>query len=129
MSAPSVLSKRPLWRTCLAVLAVVANFAVPAAPSAAASVSGIFGDNFSLCLASGGQAGATPATDLPNEPAAAALHCSLCLFTGGFEAPAGRASAVTIRGGHPVVLTYGYAEPAFAPQFHALQFHARAPPA
>jgi hypothetical protein len=107
----------------------MANFIMPAAQSGAASVSGIFGDNISLCLASGSTAGATPATDLPNEPAAAALHCSLCLFTGGFEAPAGRASAVTIRGDRPGVLIVGFAEPAFAPQFHDLEFDARAPPA
>lgn len=129
MPAPSVLSKRPLWRTCLAALAIIANFAVPAASSAATSISGLFGDNFSLCLANGSQAGTIPANHLPNEPAAATLHCSLCLFTGGLEAPTGNVGAVTIPGYRPVVLTYGYAESDFAPQFHALEFDARAPPA
>jgi hypothetical protein len=118
-----------LWRACLAVLAVVANIVLPAAWSLATPLSDLFGENYSICLASGGKIVAIPGDHLPDRPAAAGLHCSLCLFTGIFTSPPGSTGAAAILGYHPAVLSSGYIEPGLAPRFHALKLEARAPPA
>lgn len=130
MSERNAQPMRPVWRSLLAILAVIANMILPAAWSQAASASSIFGDDFSLCLAGSSKNSETPANHLPDDPDAAAyFHCSLCLYSGSFEGPAGSANTETFLADYPVVISAGYGEPAFTPQIQALTFDARAPPA
>ena len=95
-----------------------------AAPRAA-----LFGELHALCLANGGENAGSPVDGLPAEPAASAVHCGLCLFSGSFSAPLGTTHAVTVPVVFPVVLSYAYDEPKLASQRDAQKFDARAPPA
>lgn len=119
----------PVARTCLAVLALMANMVLPAMWSHAGSVSTVFEGSFSLCLANGGQGVDKGADQAPDAPSAATHHCDVCLFTGGLEAPSSGTDRATILENQAVVLSYLYTEPTLAAQRHALTSDARAPPA
>jgi hypothetical protein len=129
MSAPDARPPRSPWRFCLAILALAANMVLPSAMAQAAPPAVMFGELHAICLASGSEHSGLPVNGLPGEPAASAIHCSLCLFSPGFNAPVGTAQSVTVAVDYPVVLSYAYDEPARAPQLFAQKFDARAPPA
>jgi len=118
---------RPLLRFSIAVLAVMANVVLPTAKSQASAVSHLSGDTFSLCLANGSNN--TPTNRQSDNSGAVSNHCNLCLLGGATEAPTTGAVVTPILHDIRALLSYGHVHLAVAPQFRALPFKARAPPA
>lgn len=110
------------------MLAIVANMILPSVWAQAAASSDVFGERFSLCLASGGQVVPRSGDQRPGAPVAGALHCSLCMFTGSFDVPAGGANTINVVAYGRVESFRNFEGAKFVPLLRALQFNARGPP-